>query len=119
MHFTPLRELITYPKGRKKEKKRKEKGEYFGNTSALCVYSNIGEKDKIRATPLVPPAHSTVPPQLTRFRSHEGAVVLVIYMRITFFYTRVTYLHRAQVCLMRHTDIRERQSFRPRNRRRT
>lgn len=28
-------------------------------------------------------------------------------MCITFFYTRVTYLRRKQVCLMRHTDVRD------------
>lgn len=67
------------------------------------IYSNIGEKGKIRDT-------STIP-QLTRFRSHEGVVALVIYIRITFFYTRVTYMHRTQVCLTRHTDVHKHRSF--------
>lgn len=41
----------------------------------------------------------------------KGAVALVIYIRITFFYTRVTYLHRTQVCLTRHTDVHKHRSF--------
>jgi len=67
------------------------------------AYSNIGEKGKIADTSAIP--------QLTRFRSHGGVVAFAIYMRITFFYTRVTYLHQAQVCLMRHTDVHEHQSL--------
>lgn len=61
------------------------------------AYSNIGEKGKIGDTWAIP--------QLTRFRSHGDVVAFAIYMRITFFYTRVTYLHQAQVWLMRHTGV--------------